>query len=186
MGLFQEYTILQWLKRRPFVKGRDVACAGHSLGAGESVWLALLDPDVKAVACNGNVGDLRTCVLTHRLDFLCRCIPGAIEWFDYLDLMTALAPCPLLASEGGRTEWLERVAKAYAIMGVPENFEYIHYPKYAKASARTHDRKPIPDYVPIEDHLRVYCKYINEDAPTHSFRYKTCVPWLRGVMMGHG
>ena len=183
MGLFQEFTILQWLKRRPFVKGREVACAGHSLGAWESAWLGLLDPDVKAVAYNGNAYDVRKGVLTHRLDLLCRRIPGAIEWFGLLDLIAALAPCPLLVSEGGRTEYLERIERAYAIMGVPENFKYIHYPKYAKASARTHDRKPIPDYVPIEDHGRVYCKYINCDSATHSFRYKTCVPWLSEVMM---
>ena len=181
MGLFQEFTILQWLKRRPFVRGKDVACAGHSLGGWESVWLALLDPDVKAVVYNACAYDVRKCTVTQRLDLACRRIPGAIEWFDHLDLIAALAPCPLLVSEGGRTEYLERIGRAYEIMGVPENFKYVHYPRYAKASARTHDRKPIPDYV--EDHNGVYCKYINCDWRTHSFRYKTCVPWLREVLM---
>jgi len=178
MALFHKYVILQWLKAMPCVNGRGVAIAGHSLGASEAMWLALVDSEVRAIVYNDNIetaGSQRARGLMTGLQLRVRRIPGSLAWFDKIDTLAALAPCPLLVSEGGRADAAALLRKAYRIAGVPRHFTFVHYPKYAKRSARKHDRKPLPEF----SLDMTYYKHINCDWPTHCFRIGAALPWMQ-------
>ena len=50
-------------------------------------------------------------------------VPSMHKWFSFPDLIAAFAPKPMLLSEGGVQEDLERIGKAYALAGAPDNYQ---------------------------------------------------------------
>lgn len=187
-SVFQKMKILEWLKKRDFVDKRRIAVSGHSLGAKPALILGLLDPTIKAVIFNSAaynwqeraiVTNLHTSTLPRYLPGqLVQYVPGFMEWFDYGDLMAALAPTFFLISEGGQTKEINRIRKAFRLIGAADRIQVSYFPKYATSSKRKYDRKKIPDGVD----MKTYHKYINVDAPMHCFKDNIAVPWLRKVL----
>lgn len=56
-------------------------------------------------------------------------VPGMFQWFDYTDLEAALAPRPLLFTEGERPNQIAKIRRAYTLMGEPEAPRVYHYEK---------------------------------------------------------
>lgn len=178
LSVSQRLPILQWLKSQAFVKG--VATSGHSLGAKAALLLAVLDPEVVAVVWNDFMSSWRGRAVATNLVRISihQYVPGLLEWMDYPDLMAALAPRPLLISEGGRTEDLRVLRKAYEAQGAGEALEVVYYPKYATEDLRPLDEVPLPEGLGAYEYL----EYANVDVPQHCFKAGVCVPWLRRVM----
>jgi hypothetical protein len=77
-------------------------------------------------------------------------VPGIFQWFDYTDLEAALAPRPLLFTEGGRPPSVVKVRQAYALAGTPQAVRLYHYGKYEDPASRRLDAVPLPIGVSME------------------------------------
>ncbi len=175
--MFQKFVALHWLKTLSFVDRRRIATCGHSLGAKPALLLGLLDPTIRAVIWNDAAIDWRQRdVATHLLPVaLWHYIPGFARWFDYSDLMAALAPTPLLITEGGQLDVHARIRKAYRLNGAAQDFEVVFMPNFSKPSRRV--RAKPPEGIKPEQ----FARYANIDDD-HYFKGEVAVPWLRRMI----
>jgi hypothetical protein len=181
LSVFQKACILKWLSALPLVDARRIAVSGHSLGSNPADILGVLYPEL-------------VCAVVHN-DFVCNwqeraiagnclppggahhTVPGLFQWFDHTDLEAALAPCPLLFTEGGRTPQIDKIRRAYALQGAASRVEVFYYEKYATPDRRPLEYKDVPAGVTDAE----YFEYANVDPANHRFRPERVVPWLAGV-----
>jgi hypothetical protein len=181
ISVFQKSCILQWLTEQSFVDASRIATSGHSLGSNPADILGVLYPNlVKAVIHNDFVCNW------HERAIAGNCappggshhtVPGLFPWFDHTDLEASLAPRPLLFTEGGRTNQIDKIRQAYELVGAGDRLQVFHYAKYANPVDRPYEGKPLPEGVTAEEYLA----YANVDAPMHRFRPDRAVPWLASV-----
>jgi len=181
ISVFQKACILKWLATLPFVDASRIATSGHSLGSNPADILGLLYPDlVKAVVHNDFVCDWHERAVVHNFNppgGSHHTVPGLFRWFDHTDLEAALAPCPLLFTEGGRYAAIERIREAYQLLGAADKMKVFHYAKYATPDKRPFDGKEIPEGLTDAE----YFGYANVDPSKHRFRGERAVPWLAEV-----
>ena len=146
LASWQDKVVLDWMKTQPQVRADRILVSGFSLGTEPLMVLGLLDDSIYAFVYN---------------DFLCRTreralvmnkpnkngvrafpnndehlIPEFLTLFDFPDIVAALAPRPVICTEGGMDRDFKIISKAYEIAGAPQNFEYHHYARYADPSSR--------------------------------------------------
>lgn len=180
VSTFQKVQVLHWLVEQPWVDRERVAVSGHSLGAKPADIMALLYPNlIKAVVHND-------CLISWQerqvaMNLLERpayqIVPGIFQWFDYPDIQAALAPCPLLFTEGGRPAQIEKVKQAYALVGATDHMEHYQYDHYADPSSRKLDQVEMPEGIDMDQ----FFEYAYINASEHRFRHWHAVPWLRKV-----
>lgn len=180
ISVFQKHHILQWLKQQPYIDSNRVATSGHSLGAKPALILGVLDPTVKAIVWNDTTIDWRERAVATNLERIgtFQYVPGMLAWFDYSDLQASLAPRSLLITEGGRTVVLNKIRRAYELLGATDRFKLVYYPKYATPDKRPLDDKELPEGLTTEQ----YFPYANIDAPMHHFKGNLAAPWLSEVL----
>ena len=182
ISVFQKRCILEWLKRRPYVDARRIAASGHSLGAKPALILGVLDPTIRAVVWNDFLSDWGGRAVAMNLERISiwQYVPGMLAWFDYVDLHASLAPRPLLITEGGRTRDIDRIRRAYKLLGAVDKMAVAYYPKYATPDKRPYDDVDLPEGLTVQEYFR----YANVDAPMHHFKGNVAVPWLANVLCG--
>lgn len=180
LSVRHKLAALAWLKRLPIVDGRRIAACGFSLGAKPAVMLGVLEPGLRAVVWNSGAYDWRVRHVATNLVPVApwHYIPGFIRWFDYLDLTAALAPMPVMLSEGGRTDELRKVRRAYALAGAPRHFALSYCPSWRDAAKRKLDRVPLPEGVTPDEYL----SYLSGSNGEHFFHDDVVVPWLCRVL----
>ena len=104
-------------------------------------------------------------------------IPEFLLMFDFPDIVAALAPRPVICTEGGLDRDFHKIAKAYELSGAPEHFSYHHYAKYADPSMRM-DIQEVPEGIDRAQFFRI----VNCDSPSHYFKTEWVLPWLEGVL----
>ncbi len=177
ISAFQKAHILEWVSKQRLVDKKRIAVCGHSLGSEPTDIIGVLYPELikavihndfccnwieRSIATNGNVPP------AHHL------IPGMFQWFDATDWQASIAPRPLLFTEGGRANQLEKVRAAFRLNGVEKKMKVYQYTKYIDPKARIHDFKPLPEGLSGEEYL----EYANVEVAEHCFRPKRAVPWL--------
>lgn len=172
-------AVLKWLKELSFVDKNRIAVSAHSMSTPHVLMMALLDPSIKAVVFNDYVASWQERQVAETLPTLgyIHLLPGMIKWFDYHDLMAALAPTPFIVTEGGRTQEIKLVRSAYRKCDAAKNFKAVYYPKYDSPSKRKYDNKALP----MELGCMKYLEYANIDAKNHYFKEHLALPWLKGV-----
>lgn len=125
-----------------------IILSGFSLGTEPMMVLGSLNPDIFAFVYN---------------DFLCRTleraktmtmpngrgvrsapnsirhlIPGFWKQFDFPDIVAALAPRPVICTEGGLDRDFQLISAAYRMAGAPDHFQYHHQPRFADPAQRWH------------------------------------------------
>ena len=175
LSVFQKLVALRWLEQLPCVDPCRLAACGHSLGAKPALLLGVLDRAIRAVIWNDAATDWRVRHVVLNLQPVApwHYIPGFLQAFDYPDLMAALAPTPLLVTEGGRYETHRRIRCAYALAGAPRGFRVTYMPNFATAAQRTHARRRLPEGLTAAEYAR-YCSYDGD----HYFKHAVAVPWL--------
>ncbi len=177
---FQKAKILEWVSEQRFVDKNRIAVCGHSLGSEPADILGVLYPDlVKAVihndfCCNWierSIAHNGLLAPPHHL------VPGLYQWCDATDLEASIAPRPLLFTEGGRANQLEKIRAAYQLNGVEKNMKVFQYTKYIDPQSRLYDFKPLPEGLTPQE----YFAYANVDVQEHCFRPKRAVPWLANL-----
>ena len=176
ISVFQRTCILTWLKQQPYVDAGRIATSGHSLGAKPALIMGVLDPEIRAVVWNDFCSNWRERAVAENLQrsAIHQYVPDFHVWFDYTDLLAALAPRALAITEGGRTKDIDRIRQAYRIHGAEDKMKVAYYPKYATPNKRAYDALELPDGLTPEE----YFLYANVDVPEHSFKPDVAVPWL--------
>ena len=181
LSVFEKLPILQWARSQPYIDNTRIATSGHSLGAKPALLLAVLEPEIAAVVWSDFTCDDRERSIAIDLSWIAvwQYVPDFLTWFDYPDLMAAIAPRPLLITEGGRTMHIERIREAFRAQGVEDRFCVTYYPKYADPADRPHDGEPLPEGLTMDEFL---ADWANVDVPAHSFKPAVAVPWLAEVL----
>ncbi|MFP4384563.1 MAG: alpha/beta hydrolase family protein [Spirochaetia bacterium] len=177
LSVFQKIKALEWMKNLSYIDETKIAACGHSLGAKPALLLGLIREDITAVVWNDFVSNWRHRDSLTNLDpvALWHYIPGFARWFDYTDIMAALAPKPFLVTEGGREEDHDKIREAYREAGSPEGAEFHFMPNFRNPENRNRD--PIPEGV---ERLE-FGKYANYDGD-HYFKDAEVIPWLKKVL----
>lgn len=181
LAVYRASHLLQWAMRDPRIRTDQIAASGHSLGAKYADMLCLLNPgQVKAVVHNDCIihWKERLIALNGEPRPAYQIVPGFLKWFDYLDLQAALAPVPVLYSEGGRTDYIQKLQAAYRIAGAEDHLTVHHYEKYDSPIKRPLDQAPIPEGIDMTEFFR----YANIDPENHRFRPDRAIPWLQAVL----
>lgn len=184
---YQDWNVLSWMKELDFVNKDRLIVSGFSLGTEPLMVLGTLDPSIYAFVYN---------------DFLCRTlerilvmtkpdpkgirpfpnsiehlIPSFLTQFDFPDLVAALAPRPVICTEGGLDRDFDLIRKAYEISGKLDHFTYYHYKKFADPK----DRKQI-EQVPEGIDRDTYFNLVNVDPKNHYFKEEWVLPWIDKVL----
>lgn len=172
-------AMIKWLKTRPFVDIERIAISGHSLGVDSAMLAVTLDEDIKAFVYNDYVCDWQAEISAMCPPEKLPCIswhmyPGMYRWYTYPDILAAFAPRKLFITEGGKTEYLEMVAKSYAECGAAENFRYDYYREYQDLANRKYEDEPLPRGCTQEEMFE-RCNVVPEK---HFFKFEQAVPWL--------
>lgn len=176
LSVTHKLAALRWLRSHPLVDAARIAACGFSLGAKPAVHLGVLEPGLRAVVWNSGAYDFRARHVVTNLAPIApwQYVPGFVKWFDYVDLMAALAPMPFLACEGGREDELRKVRRAYRVAGAPRNFTLAYTPRYARASDRALARRPVPEGIDG----KAFGEYHAGSDDEHRFQVDVALPWL--------
>ena len=195
ISTFQKQQAYHWLRDQPWVDASRIATCGHSLGAKPAVLLGVLEPDIAAVVYNGPAisWQARSAATNLRPIGPWHYLPGLFQWFDYQDLMAAIAPRPLHVSEGGRREDIDHIKQAYRTAGGIDYanvgdmdagdtdtgafcLTYMH--EFRDPASRVHDGEPLPNQnLSPADYDR-----LSHIDGGHFFKEDVVVPWLQSVL----
>ena len=180
LSVFQKLKILDFVSGLNYVDQDKIAVSGHSLGTEPGMVLALLDSRINSIIFNDFVCDnrIRSSVLKPPWpQTYWHCIPDLYEWFAFPDLMAALAPKPMIVTEGGVAADLHKIREAYRIWDADDLISVHYYPMYEKPERRKYDFQEIPQGVTQEQ----FFEYANVDASMHCFKEYLAVPWLKEI-----
>lgn len=186
---WQDRVILEWMKTDPRIRPDRIIASGFSLGTEPMMALGLMDPSIYAFVYNDFLCRTRERILVmNRPDdrgqrpfpnSIEHLIPGFLTQFDFPDIVAALAPRPVICTEGGLDRDFDIIADAFAKAGVPGNFERHHYARFADPASRA----TIPgDTLPSGIDRAEFFRLCNVDPPRHYFKTEHILPWLRRLL----
>ena len=180
--------ILDWVKRLPEVRRDRIIFSGFSFGTEPLMAIGVMDDEIYAFVYNDYLCRTRERILTmtkpqadgHRSypNDIAHLIPGFLMYFDFPDLVAALAPRPVICPEGGMDRDFRLVRKAFEVSGNPDGFLPIHYKMYQDASTRQVDLEHQPEGIDVETHFRL----ANVDPLHHGFKAEYVLPWVKELL----
>lgn len=181
--------ILDWMKTQPAMRSDRLVVSGFSLGTEPLMAIGVMDRSVFAFVYNDFLCTTRerALVMTRPDAYgrrpwpndISHLIPGFLRQFDFPDLVAALAPRPVICTEGGMDRDFDLVRQAYAAAGAPGNFTCHHYLKFQDAAARV----PL-EAMPEGIDRTTFFRLANVDPPNHYFKAEYILPWLRRILSG--
>lgn len=184
LASWQDKVILDWMKTDPRINPDNIVVSGFSLGTEPLMVLGLLDPSIRGFVYNDFLCRTRERALTmnkrdangfrgfpNNIEHL---IPGFLAEFDFPDIVAALAPRPVICTEGGMDRDFRIIGEAFALAGAPEAFEAYHYPMYADPASRV-QLEEMPNGVDRDEFFRL----ANVDPPHHGYKINLIAPWLK-------
>lgn len=184
---YVDKVILDWMKANPDIRRDRLVVSGFSLGTEPLMALGVMDPEIYAFVYNDFLCTTRERALVMTLpddkgarpwpNDIAHLIPGFLTQFDFPDLVAALAPRPVICTEGGMDRDFDSVRDAFAEAGAPSAFEAHHYAKYADPA----DRVPL-DTMPSGIDRATFFRLANVDPPSHYFKAEYILPWLRTIL----
>lgn len=131
--VWDDIRTVDYLRTRPEVDPNRIACAGLSAGGWRTVFLAGLDPRIKAACVVGWMTSFHYLIPHHEIYTVpSGMIPGLLAYLDYPDLATLAMPCPLLVVHGqqdtlfppeGVKAAIDTLQQSYQAIGRPERFD---------------------------------------------------------------
>ena len=184
---FLDMQVINWMKQDKRIDKERLVVSGFSLGTEPLMVLATIDPSIFAFVYNDFLCNTleRAIVMTEPDKNGIRPFPNTIRhlipnfWnnFNFPDIVAAIAPRPLILTEGGLDRDLNLVRKAYEITGHPENLEIHHYPKFSDPKSRI-DLETLPEGINRDQ----YYDLVNVDRTSHYFKAITVIPWLKTLL----
>ncbi len=183
---YVDSIILDWMKTQPDMKSDRIVISGFSLGTEPLMALGAMDPSIFAFVYNDFLCTTRERALVMTLpdkngyrpwpNDISHLIPEFLCEFDFPDIVAALAPRPVICTEGGMDRDFNSVKRAFEISGNPNGFEPHHYAMYLDDSSRTY-----LDEMPAGIDRSTFFKLANVDPPHHYFKSEHVLPWLRHI-----
>ena len=189
ISVAQKLVALDFIKTLPYIDNDRLGVSGHSLGCDDTMYVALLRDEIRAVVFNDLVCDERQrYYATTEYDESKMCnnvgnwheIPGYFASFTRPDVLAALAPRYLALNEGGAQFYIDKIKRAYRIFDAEDRICVSHYPKYSDENSRSTQYEP-PKFGLSAD---TFFEYTNTDAPDHSYRAMPSVRLLRTAFFG--
>lgn len=184
---FVDKVVLEWMKQQPEIRPDRLVISGFSLGTEPLMAIGVCDPDIYAFVYNDFLCTTRERALVMTKpdekgnrpwpNDIAHLIPGFLTEFDFPDLVSALAPRPVICTEGGMDRDFDMVHDAFAASGAPEAFESHHYAKYADPT----NRVPL-DSMPEGINRDTFFRLANVDPPNHYFKAEFILPWLKRIL----
>lgn len=184
---YQDRVILDWMKEQPFINRHRIIASGFSLGTEPMMVLGLMDESIYAFVYNDFLCRTRerALVMTQPSARGERPFPNSIEHlipefltnFDFPDIVAALAPRPVICTEGGLDRDFMLIRQAYKTAGAEDSFRWHHYAKFADESQRV----PI-DTMPEGIDRATFFRLANVDPPSHYFKREWVMPWLKEIL----
>lgn len=187
LASWQDRVILDWMKTRPEIRPDRIIVSGFSLGTEPLMVLGLVDPSIYAFVYNDFLCRTRERALTmnkpdkngarpfpNNIEHL---IPDFLTTFDFPDIVAALAPRPVICTEGGMDRDFTIIGKAFEKAGAPDAFTYHHYAKYADPASRV-ALDEMPSGIDRDEFFRL----ANVDPPHHYFKTEWVMPWLDTIL----
>lgn len=135
---YEDMRSVDYLLTRPEIDPSRIGCGGLSGGGLRTIFLAGLDPRIKAAFCVGFMSTLRGMLRNHiRGNSLIMYVPHLLSFLDLPDVIALRAPAPLLVqldrddglfSLKGMEEANQKISKIYEKMQHPENYTGRFYP----------------------------------------------------------
>ncbi len=184
---WQDWNILNWMKAQSYVNKERIIVSGFSLGTEPLMVLGALDPSIYAFVYNDFM-----CRTLERIQVMTKpdkdgkrpfpnsiehLIPGFLTLFDFPDLVAALAPRPVICTEGGLDRDFSLIKEAYRIAGKPDNFTFYHYKKFADPKDRQQVER-VPEGIDRDTFFRI----ANVDPKNHYFKAEWVLPWIDKVL----
>ena len=181
-------AVIDFLRRDGRTDMSRILTSGMSLGAGAAMYPAIASDKIAAVIYNDFEfsGSQHTMAFTEgrgNLGGICTPMDmaGTYQWFDLQpDVHAALAPRPLMFVEGGiERGGIEKVRRAYALAGAPENLCVTWYNKYRYPEVRRFgdvDLRKVNGLNPKD-----FLEYANVDSIQHSFHPDRVLPWVQRI-----
>ncbi len=184
---FVDRQVLEWMKTHPAIRRDRIVVSGFSLGTETLMLLGALDSGIFAFVYNDFLCNTRERALAmtlpgtdgrrHFPNSIRHLIPGMLARFDFPDLVAALAPRPVICTEGGLDRDFRLVERAYALAGNPEGCRCLHQPRFADSADRQAvDR--VPRGIARDDFFRL----ANVDPKNHYFKGEQIIPWLKNLL----
>ena len=187
---YLDMQVLNWMKEQPYINRKRIIVSGFSLGTEPMMVLGVLDKEIFAFAYNDFLCQTqeRAIAMTRpkadgRRPFpnsIRHLIPNYWKYFNFPDVVAALAPRPVILTEGGLDRDFAKLQDAYRVTGHPENLQYHHYPKFADKAQRQ-DIQQMPEGIDAAEFFRL----ANVDPPMHYFKSELIIPWLKKIIPNH-
>ena len=176
------------MKSRPEIDADRIIISGFSLGTEPMMVLGVMDPSIHAFVYNDFMCRTRerALVMNKPDDKGARPFPNSIEHlipefltlFDFPDIVAALAPRPVICTEGGMDRDFGIISKAYSLAGAPGAFRFHHYAMFEDESMR----QPL-DTLPSGIDRATFFRLANVDPPHHYFKAEHVLPWLKELKL---
>jgi len=159
-AVWDALKVFDYAISRKDVDQSRVGCIGFSLGGLLTMYVALMEPRIRAAVISGYFDSyLQRIVDGSGADCLCNYIPGIYAWFDIPDLTAALAPRPVLCNN-------EAFTSKFGAQSHAERVEQLRT-RFAKVQ-RVYDALAVGER----------CELFTWEAPFHVFSGERAYPWL--------
>jgi len=100
LNIHDAIRALDYLETRPEVDPKRIGCVGLSFGGTMTMWTTLLDKRIKAAVVSGYLCEFESFAI--RMGNFCgsQFVPTLRRYFDMCDIMSLIAPRPLLVQSG--------------------------------------------------------------------------------------
>lgn len=183
-----DYHILQWMKTDPGIRHNRIVVSGFSLGTEPLMVLGVMDRDIYAFVYNDFLCQTqeRAISMTALNDKGRRTFPNSIRhlipnyWhqFNFPDVCCALAPRPIIFTEGGLDRDFNLVRSAYSTCGAPDAATCYHHTRFSDPASRDVNRITLPEGLNAQE----YFEMVNVDTRGHYFKRDLILPWLRKLL----
>lgn len=179
-----DQAVLDWMKTRADLRADRIIISGFSLGTEPLMVLGNLNPDVYAFVYNDFLCRTleRACVLTKpgkdgrrpKINSIRHLVPGFWREFDFPDLVAALAPRPVLFTEGGMDRDFNLVRAAFSCIHAADRVEIHHYAAFQNPASREL-LEHMPEHIDRDEFFRK----ANVEPSRHGFKRDLVRPWLK-------
>lgn len=184
--VYLDKFVLDWMKTDHRINPRRIMVSGFSLGTEVLMMLGALDKLIYGFVYNDFLCRTkeRAEVMTKITEGQKRSFPNSIRhlvprfwnYFDFPDLVAALAPRPLILTEGGLDRDLDLIRHVYSKYGAMNRLEIHHYQKFENQADRTRLQR-LPDDIDRDEYYRL----VNVDGRNHYFKVEYVLPWVNRI-----